>query len=169
MTNFRIGILLAVLAGASPALAEMLKSPVPVQVIDVGGQCDEPPDALIPSPNASQGQLWRDYEDIPYVIRGDVLPAQLGLGIGIRVRISGFLAGQIVTVRIQPPVGDVGFWDQEIDPDGTVYFGRVPAFGEPLPQGRYLLQAYDGNRLLFTYAIHVEGHDTAPLCLPDVS
>lgn len=165
----RISFFLAVLAGASPAMSEMVKNTVPVQIIDVGGQCDNPPDALIPSPNASEGMLWREYDDIPFVFRGDVLPAQMGLGIGIRVRIAGYEPGQVVTVRIEPPVGDVGFWDQEIDSDGTLYFGRVPAYGEPLPRGRYYLQAYDENSILFTYAIYIEADNEAPLCVPDVS
>ena len=72
-------------------------------------------DVLIPTPNASMGVLRRQFGSIPYVIRGDVIPAQIGLGIGITVRLSGYGPGQIVTVRIEPPVGDVGYWNKEID------------------------------------------------------
>ena len=163
------GLFLAALATATPATAEMLRSSVPVEVIDVGGQCDDPPDALIPSPNASQGVLFREFAPIPFVLRGDEIPGQVGLGIGIRVRLPGYTTGQVVTVRIEPPVGDVGYWEEEIEGGGELYFGRVPAYGEPLPRGRYLLQAYDGNRPLFTYAIHVGRQEDATLCVPDVS
>ena len=148
-----LGPLVAVSVAAGPAAAELITASVPIEVVEVGGQCDELADVLIPTPNASMGVLRRQFGSIPYVIRGDVIPAQIGLGIGITVRLSGYGPGQIVTVRIEPPVGDVGYWNKEIDPDRTLYFGRVPATGEPMPLGRYRLQAYDGNRKLFEWSM----------------
>lgn len=169
MFSRHLRLLITLLVVAGPAAAGMTANSVFVEVVEVGGQCDELPDAFVSAPNASGGVLRRQYGSIPYVVMGDAIPAQIGLGIGITVRIAGYGPGRTVTVRIEPPVGDVGFWHKQIDPDGTLYFGRVPATGAPMPPGRYLLQAYDGNRKLFEYALDVQTEDGVLLCVPNVS
>jgi hypothetical protein len=156
----------AILLVGLPVQAEMVASNIPVEVVEVGGHCEAPPDLVLPAPGAGGGKIQRNYGTSRYVVQGDRFPAQVELGIGIRVRMSGYGPGRTVTVRVVPPVGKTGLFDLQIDPDGTLDFGRLPAVGEPLPEGRYLLSALDGERLLFTFAITLDGVVEDSLCVP---
>lgn len=158
--------MLAFVAIAGPAQSEMIRSAVPVEVLASGGHCDRAPDVVVKAPTASGGQYERIFRPADYVVRGDRFPAQVGLGIGVRVRISGYGPGRTVTVLIIPPEGNRGSWEQTVNGAGDLDFGRLPAFGEALPEGRYLLSAMDDGRYLFTYAITLEGAAEESLCVP---
>jgi hypothetical protein len=163
----RLLVVLAIgtaLSGA--AAADMLKSTVKVKVIASGGQCDKPPDTIIPAPSAGGGQIERSFGPADFVVKGDRFAAQKGLGIFLRVRIRGYGPGREVTVMVEPPVGRTGVWEQPIGRDGELDFGRFPAIGEALPQGRYLLSVLDDGQYLFTYAITLEGEAEESLCVP---
>jgi hypothetical protein len=152
------------LAGTTPAAAQMISSTVPVEVLAAGGHCETPPDEIVAAPGAGGGAVLRNNGLANYVILGDRFPAQVELGIGILVRIAGYGPGRIVTVRIVPPVGNTGEWKLPISEAGDLDFGRLPAIGEPLPQGQYLLSVLDDDKVLFTYAITIAGHDAEILC-----
>ena len=153
------------LAQAGAAVAGILKSTVDVTIVAVGGQCDRPPDKLVPAPSAGGGQVERSFGPADVVVTGDYFAAQPGLGVFLRVRIAGYGPGRAVRVMIEPPVGRIGHWDQPIGADGELDFGRFPAPGEALPEGRYLLSVLDGGQYLFTYAITLNGVADESLCV----
>lgn len=153
----------------SAAGAEIVTSSVPVVIEAVGGQCEHAPDEVIVAPGAGGGQAERTFGFARYVVTGDRFAAQKGLGIGVRVRMAGYEPGRTVTALIEPPVGRTGSWDVRVDQDGGLDFGRFPAVGEALPQGRYLLSLLDGGKVLFSYAITLVGETDDGLCLPNVS
>ena len=161
---WRLVVLFAFLASAAPA--EMIKAAVKVKVLAVGGQCDAPPDAIVAAPNAGGGQYENTKGLADYVVKGDRFPAQRAMGIGLRVKLSGKWRGKTVTVLVLPPVGRTGSWEQTVASDGTIDFGRLPAIGEALPEGRYLLSVLDQGIYLFTYAITLDGVAEESLCVP---
>jgi hypothetical protein len=156
----------AATAVVGPAHADLIANRVPVTVITSGGFCDHPPDEYVPAPNAEGGRYEHNFRGFDYVVRGDRFPAQIALGIGVRVRITGYGPGRSVRVLIQPPEGRSGSWDQKIGQDGDLEFGRLPATGDALSEGRYLLSALDGERFLFTFALTLDGMAEDSLCVP---
>lgn len=162
----RSALLVAAIAAAAPVEAELLSSRVPVTVIASGGFCDHPPDEYVPAPEAEGGRYERNFRGFDYVVRGDRFPAQIALGIGVRVRIKGYGPGRPIRVLVQPPEGRSGSWDQKIGQDGELEFGRLPAVGDALPEGRYLLSVIDDGRYLFTFALTLDGIAEESLCVP---
>lgn len=162
----KCALLLAALTNGPPALAELLAQRVPVTVIASGGFCDQPPDEVISAPGADGGQYEHNFRAFDYVVRGDHFPAQIRLGIGVRVRIDSYGPGHPIRVLIVPPEGRTGSWDLKIGQDGELEFGRLPAIGGALPEGRYLLSALDGDSSLFTFALTLEGLAEESLCVP---
>ena len=157
---------LAGLAAAAPVQAELIATRVPVTVIASGGFCDSPPDQYVAAPEAEGGRYEHNFHGFDYVVRGDRFPAQVALGIGVRVRIEGYGPDRSVRVLVEPPAGRSGSWDQKIGRDGELEFGRLPAIGGALPQGRYLLSVLDDGRYLFTFALTLDGMAEESLCVP---
>jgi hypothetical protein len=159
---------LAMLSG--PVGAEVLRAAVPAQVVASGGHCDRIPDETIPAPDAGGGSYDHNFSAFVYVVSGDSVPNEPGLGIGVRVRLEGFLPGEPIRVRIDPPDGDeAGSWNMAVGPDGEIEFGRLPAYGEALPVGQYRLSVSQGGRWVFSYAIRVVTAEVQGLCIPEVS
>jgi hypothetical protein len=159
-------ILVLLLAVAGSARAELARQWVPVRIIASGGFCDHPPDEYVRAPDAEGGRYEHNFSEFDYVVRGDSFPAQIGLGIGVRSRIEGYGPGRVVRVRVQPPNGRAGSWEMPVGQDGELEFGRLPATGKALEEGRYYLSVLDEGRKLFTFAISLEGDAEASLCVP---
>jgi hypothetical protein len=159
-------LLFCALSAAGPARAELVRHWLQVTVVASGGFCDHPPDEIIPAPDADGGQYEHSFRGFDYVVRGDSFPAQISLGIGVRARIEGYGPGRMVRVRIQPPSGPSGSWEMKVGPDGELEFGRLPAIGKALEEGRYYLSVVDQGRRLFTFAITLEGMVEENLCVP---
>jgi hypothetical protein len=162
----KLGLLIVGLGLGTPADAELLATSLPVKVVASGGYCDQPPDEIVAAPEADGGQYEHNFRPFDYVVKGDRFPAQIRLGIGVRVKISGYGPGRSVRVLVVPPEGRTGAWDMRIGPDGQLEFGRLPAIGGALPEGRYLLSALDGGKYLFTFALTLEGEAEESLCVP---
>jgi hypothetical protein len=149
--------------------AEIIESAIPVQIVASGGFCEDIPDEIIAAPDASGGQYENRFGHNDYVVLGDFFAAQRGLGVSVRIKLGGYSPGQKVTVRVKPPWGKIGTWDLLIGQDGELEFGRLPATGGSLDEGRYLLSVLDQGRNLFTYRIVLDKEEDATLCVPDVS
>jgi hypothetical protein len=161
--------LLVALGLASPSSAEILRATVPATVIASGGHCDRIPDEVVPAPDAGGGQYDHNFRPFDYVVTGDAVPAEPGLGIGVRVQLDGILPGEPIRVRIDPPGGDSGSWGMAAGQDGQIEFGRLPAPGKALPVGDYRLSVSQKGRFVFAYRITVLAAAPQGLCFPQVS
>ena len=56
-----------------------------------------------------------------------------------------------------------------VGPDGEIEFGRLPAYGQALPVGKYRLSVSQRGRWVFSYAIRVVTAEAQGLCIPEVS
>jgi len=156
-------------ASAGAARADLVRANVPLEILDVGGVCFSPPDRKEPAPDGSGGEVWFWDGLRIFAVHGDIFPARPGLGIKLRVRLGEPAAGSTISVQVTDPEGYVNRWELVIDDDGVVEFGHAPYEKELLPTGRYELQAFDGQRLLFSYLITVDGYGDNSPCEPQIS
>lgn len=152
----KIWVLGFILAGHG-ALAEMVRQSVPVEVAVVGGYCDHEPEKYLAAPSVPRGKIEFDHHGIDFVVFGDRVKLETGLGIGLQARVEGFGPGDVVTVQIIDPVGAVSKWNYKIPGAGVFQFGQLPPIGGALLPGGYRFSAFDHGKELFAYDMVVEG------------
>lgn len=162
-TAFRASHLMFALFVGSAA-AEVLVQEVPLSLDAVGGICDRPADEIAPGADGKDVEHSDFYFD--YVVRGDRLPTQPSMGLGVRVKIQGFDPGETARVQILPPSGQLQFWDYDIGDGGMIEFAYMPRVGGTLAPGRYLFSVLDQGKSIFTAVITLAGTADESLCVP---
>lgn len=151
------------------ASAEVFEKSIGLAVVEVGGFCDGPVDERLDAPKASGGKIDHNFHGNVYVVHGDRIQAQNGLGVGLRVWMAGVGTGDSIVERIRYPDGHVSQWDVVVGGTGQVEFGTLPLPGRALTVGPYYFSVLQDGKFLFTYRIVVEGTSEDDLCVPEVS
>lgn len=163
-----LAIVGSVTAGGA-ARAELLDYSVPVQVLDVGGVCFSKHEKTELAPNIANQELWIFEHDRVYAVHGDVFAARPGVSIELIVSLGYYIAGKSYSIELEYPDAAVDQWNFEMAEDGVIRTGHAVYEKEMLPTGTYTFRAYDGQRLLFSYRVTVEGYGDKSPCEPQVS
>ncbi len=137
--------------------------------MDVGGVCFLEPDRTEYAPNIQSNELWIYDRPRVFAVHGDVFAARPGLAIEVHIHLGYFKAGKSYSIELDHPDGRLDQWDYVMGADGVVWTGHSVHEKELLPLGTYVFRAFDGQRLLFSYRVTVDGYADGAPCEAQVS
>ncbi|WP_458791840.1 DUF3859 domain-containing protein [Yoonia sp. MH D7] len=143
------------------------KAGVQIAAFEVGVICAPPTTGESTAPDTVAGTTHLIDIDPPFVSRGPLVPAVVGVGFGVKARAVDPLGMQGVTMTItHPPMGDSGATHQSF---GSLIRGDVPSmsfyqfdFDYELVTGIWQMQAMQGNTVLYRASFEVVPPEQVP-------
>lgn len=164
-----VTLMICICLSASYAVADMMRSDALV-TLEAGVLCPPETTGATLAPDTLAGATHVIDVDPPFVSRGRIVPAALGVGFGIKAQ--SVLPDGITTVTARvthPPMGPEGRTAQSFV---TTISGQTPSVTfyqfdhrYELVTGTWTIAGYDGGEQLFSVSFEV----VAPATMPDLA
>jgi hypothetical protein len=122
-----------------------------ISEVRAGVFCAYPADAQVDAPDTTGGDLEVYIDPFGFVLTGDTVAAQPGIGIGVVAKMGKFRAGEYLRVRVHPPTTPSEEWDAAPDSNGRVWFGYLGDEHASFPAGDWKFELLRGRAVLMTY------------------
>lgn len=167
LTTALCALLLAPGPFGGPALAQELSLGVAAALAEPGLYCAALDTDRRAAPGTISGWIHLPRDPVRRIADGQVAPAALGMGFGVRYRLAAGVAGGVVEFSVtHPPIPPSGTtaqrWSGHVSPNETDTIFFQFDHPEELVLGRWTISAEIDGKALFTAAFDIVPPDQRP-------